>query len=317
MAVMQEILYPCKFDNSRQAAMLQKSGSAGPAPLLISLHTWGGDHTQVARLQIAGLCAELGWHLMFPAFRGPNWHRDACGSDLVVSDIEDALAYALSNLEVDRSRVYLTGGSGGGHCALLMAGRRPDLWTAVSAWCPITSLQDWYRECRNHIKYSNYADNVKLSCGGNPLSDAEAMREAQIRSPRTWLANAVNRCPIDISTGIHDGHIGSVPVGHAIRAYNILALPEDGIAEKDIVYIEKNESLPPELAMEVSDPAYGGRCIYLRRQSRNVRFTLFDGGHEMLDASAVNWLARQASGQSPDWGAGKSCELNSNTELAK
>ncbi len=317
MTKLQEILYPCKFDDSRQPAMIQVADATSPRPLVIALHTWGGDHTQVTRLQFGRLCAEQNWHLIFPLFRGPNWHREACGSDMVVSDIEDAVAYAKQQLNVDNSRIYLVGGSGGGHCALLLAGRRPDLWSAVSAWCPITSIADWFRECNNHVKYSNYAENIELSCGGNPLRDADAMREALIRSPRTWLANAVGKCPIDINTGIHDGHVGSVPVGHAMRAYNLLALPEDRIAEKDIVSIEKNEVVPPELTTDLVDPAYGGRKIYLRRQSRNVRFTLFEGGHEMLEAPAIEWLTRQGDGRNPDWGTGNSCDLNANTQLAK
>ncbi len=317
MAMLEEVLYPCKFDNSRQPAMIQAADEAGPRPLLVALHTWGGDHTQVARLLFPGLCAERKWHLIFPAFRGPNWHREACGSDMVVSDIEDALAYALERFDVDRSKVYLAGGSGGGHAALLMAGRRPDLWSAVSAWCPITNLQDWYRECRNHVKYSNYAENIALSCGGDPLCDADAMREALIRSPRTWLANALGRCPVDINTGIHDGHIGSVPVGHAVRAYNVLAEAQDRVAEKDIAYIEKNEAVPSDYPAVPDDPAYGGRRLYLRRQSGNVRFTLFEGGHEMLETPAVEWLSRQSGGSAPDWGAGSSCSLNSNTQLEK
>ena len=35
-------------------------------------------------------------------------------------------------------------------------------------------------------------------------------------------------CPLDINTGIHDGHTGSVPVSHAVRGFNAAAGPWPG-----------------------------------------------------------------------------------------
>ena len=134
--------------------------------------------------------------------------------------------------------------------------------------------------------------------------------------PLSWLANVAGVVPVDIGTGIHDGHTGSVPVGQAIRAYNILAEEKDRISEPDISFIEENEQIPPHLAVPEQDPAYG-RKIHLRRQSRSVRLTLFEGGHDMLPEPAFEWLERQSSDCPPDWSAGKTFTEFGESRLGK
>lgn len=300
----QEITYPCKFDASLQPAIFQAAVSTEPRPLVVALHTWSYDHTQFNEAY-GELCKKYDFHLIHPAFRGPNWQKEACGSDLVISDLEDAVAYMKNTVNVDEKRIYLVGGSGGGHCSLLMAGRCPDLWTAVSAWCPISDIAAWHDECKIS-SFTQYAGHIEDACGGDPSTDETAALEARKRSPLTWLNNPETRAlPIDISTGIHDGHIGSVPVSQAIRAYNVLAAPADRIGEEDIDFICRNEAVPPHLAAAGKDQeaAFDGRKIYLRRCSGNVRLTLFEGGHDLLPAPAFQWLAKQVSGQAPDWSA--------------
>lgn len=120
MQAVKEITYPCKFDGSQQPAMFYQAKGTGPRPLLVALHTWSGDHTQPSR-NYSDFCIENDWNFIFPNFRGPNWLEDGCGSELVVSDLEDAVAYMKQVTDVDPARVYLVGGSGGGHCTLLMA----------------------------------------------------------------------------------------------------------------------------------------------------------------------------------------------------
>ncbi|MBQ9336905.1 MAG: prolyl oligopeptidase family serine peptidase [Lentisphaeria bacterium] len=311
----QDILYPCKFDQTMQPAKFLPAPGPEPRPLVVCLHTWSATQTQSSHLRYAALAEARKWHFIFPNFRGPNWLPDGCGSDLVVSDLEDAVAYVKSVAAVDPARVYLTGGSGGGHCSLLMAGRRPDLWTAVSAWCPISDVARWHQECRKSGR--NYADHIESACGGDPAKSEEVLKEARKRSPLTWLPNAAGYLPVDIGTGIHDGHKGSVPIGQAIRAYNLLAAPEDRISDEDIAYMEANEKVPEHLAAKEGDPSYGDHIVYLRKQSRKVRLTLFEGGHNMLPDAGFDWLERQVSGQTPDWGPGKPIVTEGDTRLGK
>ena len=312
--MLNEIKYPCKFDNSLQSAFMLKSASTGPRPLVVALHTWSftykgfdPEYERFARL--------YDWNMIFPDFRGPNWTPEACGSDYVVSDLEDAVAFMKSECDIDTSRIYLTGGSGGGHCTLLMAGRRPDLWTAVSAWCPISDIAAWHRQCYG-TRHKAYADNIEKSCGGNPQTDKTAAVEARLRSPLTWLPNAAD-LPVDVNTGIHDGHTGSVPVSHSLEAYNILTRPEDRIAKADIDSIVATETVPATLAFDGEDPSYGVK-IHLRRQSNNVRMTLFEGGHNAFIGAAFDWLSRQSRNATPDWNSGSPKSATDNSqELSK
>ena len=315
MSAVQDILYPCKIDSSMQEAKFFAASGPEPRPLIVCLHTWSYDHQQKTYMRFAELAQLKNWHMIFPKFRGPNWTPAGCGSEMVVSDLEDAVAYVKNTVPVDPGRIYLTGGSGGGHCSLLLAGRRPDLWTAVSAWCPISDIALWHKQSR--AIGNAYADHIEAACGGIPAESEAAMFEARKRSPLTWLPNAAGITPVDIATGIHDGHTGSVPVGQAIRAFNLLAAPEDRISEADIAFIEAKEQVPDHLIAHEDDPAYGGRRIYLRKQSDRARLTLFEGGHDMLPEPAFDWLGRQCSGRNPDWSAGKAFTDFGNAKLGK
>ena len=315
MSAVQDILYPCKIDNSVQDAKFSPAAGTEPRPLVVCLHTWSYDHQQETYKRYAELAQLKNWHMIFPKFRGPNWTPEGCGSEMVVSDLEDAVAFVKNTVPVDPRRIYLTGGSGGGHCSLLMAGRRPDLWTAVSSWCPISDIALWHIQSRK--RKNSYADHIEAACGGIPAESEAAGFEARKRSPLTWLTNAAGITPVDINTGIHDGHTGSVPVGQAIRAFNLLAAPGDRISEADIAFIEEKEQVPAHLAAHEDDPAYGNRRIHLRKQSRQVRLTLFEGGHDMPPEPAFEWLDRQCSGRTPDWSAGKAFTDFGNASLGK
>lgn len=301
MSGLKVVQYPCKFDNTLQCAQCRISDSAEPRPLLVALHTWSYTWKDGCESYDI-LASQLDYHLIFPHFRGPNWTPEGCGSDAVVSDLEDAVAYMKQVCKVDEKRIYLMGGSGGGHASLLMAGRRPDLFSAISAWCPISDVARWHKE--SLVRYKNYAEHIEKACGGDPAVSAEAAFQAKLRSGLTWLANAANVCPVDIATGIHDGHKGSVPVGQAIRAYNLLAAEEDRIPEEDLVYIEEKEAVPAHLQYQGSDPAYGPIRIHLRKISQRVRLTIFEGAHDCLPGVGGEWLGRQIRGGKVDFASG-------------
>lgn len=316
MSELREITYFSKLDQSMQPAMISAAAGKEPRPLAVCLHTWSYGHDELYEHYLER-CKERNWHFIFPKFRGPNWTPEACGSDLVVSDLECAVEYMKENYAVDEQRVYLVGGSGGGHASLLMAGRRPELWTAVSSWCPISDIGAWYTQC--HAKYPDrrcYDDHIVDACGGNPETDPVAAAQAKHRSPLTWLVNAKNRVILDIGTGIHDGHTGSVPVSQAIKAFNEVAQPMDRISDEDIEYMVREERVPEHLAFQGVDPAYGPYKVLFRRTSGLVRLTLFEGGHDILDGPAFGFLERQNRGEQPVWNSGDRYEAKA-TELSK
>jgi hypothetical protein len=52
-------------------------------------------------------------------------------------------------------------------------------------------------------------------------------------------------------------------------------------------------SVPTGLRFEGTDPDFAGARVLFRRRSANVRLTVFDGGHEVVVAAALRWLAEQ------------------------
>ena len=124
------------------------------------------------------------------------------------------------------------------------------------------------------------------------------------RSPITYLHNA-RKLPVDIATGIHDGHQGSVPVSQAMNAFNLLAEPQDRFTEEEIAYVVEHEAAPPHFPVPAPDPAYGNTAIHIRRQSGNARITIFEGAHDSLTEIGVAWLMQQRRAQPPVWDIGE------------
>ncbi len=296
-----EITYPCPHDNSQQPAMYYQAQGEEARPLLVALHTWSGGYTQNCN-SYGNFCVQKNWHFIFPNFRGPNNNPQALGSELMVADIVAAVEFVKQNAKVDIQRIYLIGGSGGGHATLLLAGRHPEIWAAASAWCPISDVLAWHQECT--LAKRGYATQIERACGGNPANSPEAKAEAVRRSPLTYLA-AAKDLPLDIATGIHDGHTGSVPVSHSLHAFNLLARPEDRIPEEDIQYITTQRAVPEHYAQPAPDPIYSGKHkLHFRKQSNRVRVTLFEGGHSILSNVGLQWLEKQCRGQEPVWEIG-------------
>jgi pimeloyl-ACP methyl ester carboxylesterase len=273
-----------------------KGAEGPPVPLLVFLHSWSGSIEQgppwIAQAK------KMGWALVAPDFRGPNRRPEACASDLAVQDVLDAVEHARREARIDETRIYLVGGSGGGHMALMMAARAPQVWAGVSSWCPITDIAAWHAE--SSARKNNYARMMEQSCGGPPGPATEA--EYRRRSPLFHLA-AAKGVPIDISTGIHDGHTGSVPVSHTLRAFNALAAEEHLLP--DIASLVRDRGIPEGLRSEKQDDPERAKAVLFRRVSGNARVTLFEGGHDSEPTAAVLWLSRQRKGTPADWSLGK------------
>ena len=315
---MKQITYISQLDHSQQPALIWAASGPEPRPLAVCLHTWSYGLEQPCE-HFLEQCKKRNWHFVFPHFRGPNWNPEACGSDLVVSDLESIVYYMKEHYPVDENRIYLVGGSGGGHASLLMAGRKPELWSAVSSWCPISDLGAWYDQTRrkkSNLIQRGYDNHISESCGGDPLTVPNASAQAKHRSPLTWLKNAKGNVIVDIGTGIHDGHTGSVPISHAILAYNEIAEPQDRISREDIDYMVETEKIPEHLQFCEEDPAYGSHKVLLRRTSGMARLTIFEGGHDILPEPAFGFLENQTAGKDPVWYSGEITDTNG-TELTK
>ncbi len=286
-----EVQIKSSMDGTFQKSLFFAPKSEKKVPLLVALHTWSSDWKNTYNVPLAEGCIERQWAFMHPDFRGPNKDPNACGSDLAVSDIIDAVKWAKEKIEIDTSRIYLAGASGGGHMALQMAGRAPHIWAGVSSWVPITDCVAWHAECKRSGR--RYYKDLEISCKGRPGDSTEVDLEYRKRSPLTWLSKASN-VPLDINAGIRDGHEGSVPISHSLKAFNLLAESSLKLTQEQIDYFTKESKVPESLKRAGPDPSYGkDRQPLWRGQSKATRVTIFNGGHEMIPSAIFDWLARQ------------------------
>jgi pimeloyl-ACP methyl ester carboxylesterase len=301
-ADVREVRHQSSGDKTMQPALFwSPAGLTEKRPLLVGLHTWSADYRQTgSSLPYLLWCKQQGWIFVHPNFRGPNRTAVALGSDLAVADVASAVEYAKSQAPVDDRRIYLIGASGGGHMALLMAGRHPEIWAGVSAWCPIADVNAWHRECTENPRFGGYARHIESALGGPPDADPTRAASAAHRSPSKWLHRAKD-VPLDIGTGVHDGRTGSVPFRHTLQAFNAVAAPGDRLAPADIESYYATERLPAGWSPAGADLLYGKKKPLFRWISGNTRVTIFEGGHEIVHVAGLNWLAQQRKGQPAVW----------------
>lgn len=279
------ILIPSSLDSSRQAAYIFTSTSPRPQPLIVSLHTWSGDYRQEDPL--AAEARLRNWNYIHPDFRGANDKPEACGSEQVIRDLEDAIRYMTNHFIIDTNQIHLIGVSGGGYTALMAYQLLRYPVKSIQAWVPISDLREWYWETKGrHLKYADDLEKVMGKKGGMDLSGLDQRSPLKIPSPVKR-----NKFPaLQIYAGVHDGYTGSVPVSHSIRFFNKVARER----YPDQSSLPVSDSLTQLLLTRrnagfVSNPTFlGGRKIHLHREAKGIELTLFEGGHEMLSAVALS-----------------------------
>ncbi len=274
--VLTEISYPCSSDNSMQKAMWYAPKAQKPVPLLVGLHTWSGNYKQGSGKAYYKEAKKRGWAFIFPNFRGPNKTPDAMCSDKAVQDIVDAVKYARQHANIAPDRIYLCGASGGGLMAMQMAGRHPEIWAGVSAWCGISNIKAWH--AYNKKKKSGYYKHIESALQGSPDTDQTAAKQAERRSPVTWLKNAKG-LPLDIWHGAKDRVVPSTEGQNAFAAVTGKPVPNDR-----------------------EHPDKIGKCrILSRKTADNTRLTIFDSGHTIFYPVAIEWLSFQRKGKPAVW----------------
>lgn len=270
-----------------------KNATKTPTPLFVFLHSWSSGYEQDNSKWLSE-AVNRGWIFIHPDFRGRNDSLKACGSRYARQDVLDAIQMAKTKFNVDPNRIYLAGVSGGGHMAMLMAGHHPEQFSAVSAWVGISDLAEWHQFHLKDGKPQKYAKMIEQCFGQPPNTSDTVDAEYRDRSPLFHM-HKIGDLPIDIYTGINDGHTGSVPVSHSLRAFNRLATAHGNpeVTETEIQQLMTNRKLSsPKSNDGESDPTLS-RTIFLRRTSNNSRVTVFDGGHESITLAACEWLTKQ------------------------
>lgn len=292
LPALQEVSVISSLDGEQQPVRYWAPANAKQKPtvLFVFLHSWSSDYKQDNSKWLKH-AVQHGWIFLHPNFRGANLSPKACGSKWARQDVLDAMNWAAAEFQIDDRRVYLCGVSGGGHMAMLMAGHHPDRFSAVSAWVGISDLADWYRFHRKDGKPQRYAQMI-LKCFGQPPGFSKAVDDDyKDRSPLFHL-HQTGDLPIDIWAGVNDGHSGSVPVSHSLKAFNRIAETRgaDPVTDNEMQQLWTNRKLDqPQPSDLATDPVLG-RELLLRRTAGPARVTIFDGGHESIPAAAVDWL---------------------------
>ena len=268
------------LDGNTQVFYYDKSRASTPQPLVVELHSWSNS-ADSQKGMIATQVHAKNWNFIFPNFRGVNNQPKACCSDFVLSDIDEAIDWALKNMQVDRKQIYIVGYSGGGYATLAAYMRSRHQIRAFSAWASISDLEAWYAESVE--RKNKYAAEIVKCIGANEVFDAQ---KAKARSPLFWDSPVHKRknSLLQIYVGVHDGYTGSVPISQSINFYNKLLKDSKEkdttryVSAADAEILLKTRSFPAQKAPET----LGDRAILYQKASKNIILTVFEGSHDIL-----------------------------------
>lgn len=272
-------------DKTAQPAYYLPSSGEKKRPLLVSLHTWSGTYEQADPLAQKAL--ENNWNYIHPDFRGKNLTKDACLSEKVIADIDDAINFAIQDGHVDDSNIFVVGVSGGGYTALGVSHRTRFRLKAVLVWVPISDLNSWYKQSRQ--RNDDYANSiVKCTSEGAVLDEAEAAK----RSPINWITSRPTGSVLEIYAGINDGYSGAVPITHALLYFNKIVSMQ-GSNVDSISNSQMMQLLSKEIDVPIGALKDDGRVVFTRASGK-TSIIIFEGGHEMLTdycVKRINTLA--------------------------
>jgi poly(3-hydroxybutyrate) depolymerase len=269
------------LDGNTQIFYYFKAVDSKPKPLVVQLHSWSFSADALQNVNLDSAAKSKDWNYIFPNFRGVNNHAKACCSEFALSDIDEAIDWAFTHMNIDKNRIYVVGHSGGGFATLAMYMKSRHRIKAFSAWVPISDLVAWYEESVE--RKNKYASEIIKCIGANEVFDEQKAKE---RSPLFWKTPVKKRknSYLQIYTGIHDGYTGSVPISQSIHFYNKLladAKERDKskfVSPEDLSVLLKTQTSPSPKTLKLLD----GRDILYQKSAKNIQLTVFEGTHEML-----------------------------------
>ena len=276
------------LDGNVQVFYYGQSTASERQPLIVALHSWSSTADSQKGF-LADQAQAKNWNYILPNFRGVNDHPKACCSEFAMADIDEAIDWALKNLKVDPKYIYVVGHSGGGYATLAMYMKSRHQIRAFSAWCSISNLAAWYQESSE--RKNKYAAEIVKCTGAGEVFDAEKAKE---RSPLFWKTPVKKRkkSTLQIYTGIHDGHTGSVPISHSINFYNKLltdAREKDKslyVSNEDAATMLKTQTFPTQNPPKTIE----NRAILYQKSSKKITLTIFEGRHEILKDAAFELI---------------------------
>ncbi len=276
------------LDGNVQVFYYGQSTASERQPLIVALHSWSSTADSQKGF-LADQAQAKNWNYILPNFRGVNDHPKACCSEFAMADIDEAIDWALKNLKVDPKYIYVVGHSGGGYATLAMYMKSRHQIRAFSTWCSISDLAAWYQESSE--RKNKYAAEIVKCTGAGEVFDAEKAKE---RSPLFWKTPVKKRkkSTLQIYTGIHDGHTGSVPISHSINFYNKLltdAREKDKslyVSNEDAATMLKTQTFPTQNPPKTIE----NRAILYQKSSKKITLTIFEGRHEILKDAAFELI---------------------------
>jgi pimeloyl-ACP methyl ester carboxylesterase len=276
------------LDKNTQVFYYDKSTSSKAKPLVVELHSW--SNTADSQKDILAEQAHIkNWNYILPNFRGVNNHLKACCSEFVISDIDEAIDWALQHMNVDKKNIYIIGNSGGGYATMAMYMKSRHNIQSFSAWSSISDLATWHKESLE--RKNKYADEIIKCTNANGVLDDQKARE---RSPLFWETPIKKRrnSALQIYAGIHDGYTGSVPISQSIHFYNKLLIDtgetDDAryVSSNDTSIMLKTQSFPLKKPIKKID----NRAILYQKSSKKITITIFEGTHEILKNVALDLI---------------------------
>jgi pimeloyl-ACP methyl ester carboxylesterase len=276
------------LDKNTQVFYFDNSTKSKPQPLVVELHSWSNTASSQKEI-LAEQAHSKNWNYILPNFRGANNHLKACCSEFVIADIDEAIDWALKNMNIDKKKIYIVGNSGGGYATMAMYMKSRHKIRAFSAWSSISDLATWYEESLE--RKNKYTTDIIQCTGENGIFDDQKARE---RSPLFWETPVRKRrnSKLQIYAGIHDGYTGSVPISHSIKFYNkILIDAEEAdnrrfVSSEDASTMLKTQTFPVKKPVKLID----NRAILYQKSSQKIRLIIFEGTHEILKNVALDLI---------------------------
>lgn len=75
----------------------------------MQLHSWSYNADSLKPIGLDAEARSKGYNYIFPNFRGINNHPKACCSEYVIEDIDEAIDWALKNMNVERETLDYIG----------------------------------------------------------------------------------------------------------------------------------------------------------------------------------------------------------------
>ncbi len=276
------------LDDSTQVFYFAKSTATKKQALVVELHSWSFNANNYPNL-LAKQTRAKGWNYILPNFRGVNNHPKACCSEYAIGDIDQAIDWAIKNMNIDKNNIYVVGNSGGGYATMAMFMKSRHNIRRFSAWSSISDLAKWYDESIE--RKNRYGPEILLCTGSGASIDKQ---KAWDRSPIFWDTPIKKRksAKLQIYAGINDGHTGSVPISHSIDFYNKLLFDFNEANEAYFVTESESDFLLTRQKIARSGVVYkiDNREVIFKKTSKNISIVIFEGGHEMLENVVLDLL---------------------------